>query len=275
MASISFTTEPIQLGKKRGGKKAPVVKLTEQEAEGGAGLEEGEAIAAAAGGGGGAEVTAGEEAVAEAEDAEIQEDEISELLRDYSELEIRELEIEYHYDSGNEDGETLAAFLVRNYVGTDMIADTVANFQYRPGFQSGGGGSKSGWQNAATRRLKKETDDRTGMKGRSALHHKLSRKRIKELPADFRFLANHPANYVYGVLPEHRSDDPGEGFDPNYEASGARTPRSEALAPLTRDGHGVDPRALLARLEVLHAATRGDIMGDWEDDGSKKKKRGN
>ncbi len=90
----------------------------------------------------------------------------------------------------------------------------------------------------------------------------LSKKQLKSLQF----------NLTLGPRPEDRSDDPGDGFDPNM-ASGARTPRSQALSSAWDSGTGgIDHTKLVAALEAAAAAHKANPKMDrskWKIVGGK------
>ena len=79
-----------------------------------------------------------------------------------------------------------------------------------------------------------------------------------------------PFNMTLGPRPESRTDDPGDQFDPNYNESGSRTPRSKALeGAWSEDSGKIDPDKLRAALLVAKKAHETSPVinrSHWESD---------
>ncbi|WP_143659320.1 DUF2087 domain-containing protein [Streptomyces sp. M1013] len=202
---------------------------------------------------------------------------------------------------------------IRGGACSDEIQKELANSQYGPQFDVTGGGSSdwaAGSVSTAHKELRQHKDNQWGSD--TSLHHKLSRSWLADLakkaegdPAakpfiDFvdeirgdlngstasltKVLQNIPANLEFGPLGEHRTDDPGAGFDFNRTESGSLTPRSAHLAKAGEIGSGaaIDWKKLadaLREAQKTHRSTNnGSLLSPpnnagWQGSGQKWNKR--
>ena len=155
---------------------------------------------------------------------------------------------------------------------------------------SGVGGSGD-WAAGAIRREAVRTaegDEDLYAGGKYTLHHKVAQSKLKKLLAamekdkeaarpmaalisqiggdlgaesEEKILMSMPGNLEIGPDAELRTDDPGEGFDPNYE-SGKRTPRSEILHDVDQKLSGkFDFNYIASKLSEVHAMTKKKTQG--------------
>ncbi|MEU4980479.1 hypothetical protein [Streptomyces sp. NPDC021969] len=194
-----------------------------------------------------------------------------------------------------------------------QIKDEIQKSQFGPQFDVTGGGSSdwaSGSVSTAHKELRQHKDNQWGTD--TSLHHKLSRSWLADLakkaesdPAakpfmDFvdeirgdlngstasvtKVLQNIPANLEFGPLGEHRTDDPGAGFDFNRTESGSLTPRSAHLEQAGEIGNAaaVDWKKLadaLRKAQESHRSTNNGALlsppdkAGWQGSGQKWNKR--
>ncbi|CAM5682420.1 hypothetical protein STENM223S_02184 [Streptomyces tendae] len=218
-------------------------------------------------------------------------------------------------DAGVHEGGELFYSLeeIRGGACSDEIKSELANSKYGPQFDVTGGGSSdwaAGSVSTAHKELRQHKDNQWGTD--TSLHHKLSRKWLADLakkaegdPAakpflDFvdeirgdlngstasvtKVLQNIPANLEFGPLGEHRTDDPGSGFDFNRTEGGSLTPRSAHLAKAGELGNAaaIDWKKLadaLREAQKTHRSTNaGSLLSPpdkagWEGSGQKWNKR--
>ncbi|MFG3317605.1 hypothetical protein ACGF3J_06115 [Streptomyces sp. NPDC048171] len=202
---------------------------------------------------------------------------------------------------------------IRGGACNEDISEEIQKSQYGPQFDVTGGGSSdwaAGSVSTAHKELRQHKDNQWGSD--TSLHHKLSRSWLAELakkaegdPAarpfiDFvdeirgdlngstasltKVLQNIPANLEFGPLGEHRTDDPGAGFDFNRTASGSLTPRSAHLEKAGEIGSAaaIDWKKLadaLREAQNLHRSTNNGALlsppdkAGWQGAGHKWNKR--
>ncbi|MFG3246827.1 hypothetical protein [Streptomyces sp. NPDC048187] len=195
----------------------------------------------------------------------------------------------------------------------EQIESEIEKSQYGPQFDVIGGGSSdwaAGSVSTAHKELRKHKDNQWGTD--TSLHHKLSRSWLADLakkaegnPAakpflDFvdeiredlngstasvtKVLQNIPANLEFGPAGEHRTDDPGAGFDFNRTESGSLTPRSAHLAKAGEIGNAADidwkklADALRAAQKSHRSTNNGALLSPpdkagWQGSGQKWNKR--
>ncbi|WP_432100058.1 hypothetical protein [Streptomyces sp. WAC 04229] len=202
---------------------------------------------------------------------------------------------------------------IRGGACNEDISEEIQKSQYGPQFDVTGGGSSdwaAGSVSTAHKELRQHKDNQWGSD--TSLHHKLSRSWLAELakkaegdPAAKPFidlvdeirgdlngstasitkvLQNIPANLEFGPLGEHRTDDPGAGFDFNRTASGSLTPRSAHLERAGEIGSAaaIDWKKLadaLREAQQSHRATNNGALlsppnkAGWQGAGQKWNKR--
>ncbi|MEU4141982.1 hypothetical protein [Streptomyces parvulus] len=202
---------------------------------------------------------------------------------------------------------------IRGGACNEEINEEIQKSQYGPQFDVTGGGSSdwaAGSVSTAHKELRQHKDNQWGSD--TSLHHKLSRSWLAELakkaegdPAakpfiDFvdeirgdlngstasltKVLQNIPANLEFGPLGEHRTDDPGAGFDFNRTESGSLTPRSAHLEKAGEIGNGasIDWKKLadaLREAQKIHRTTNDGALlsppdkAGWQGSGQKWNKR--
>ncbi|MEU6286275.1 hypothetical protein ACFVHR_27340 [Streptomyces sp. NPDC127168] len=202
---------------------------------------------------------------------------------------------------------------IRGGACSEDISEEIQKSQYGPQFDVTGGGSSdwaAGSVSTAHKELRQHKDNQWGSD--TSLHHKLSRSWLAELakkaegdPAAKPFidlvneirgdlngstasitkvLQNIPANLEFGPLGEHRTDDPGAGFDFNRTASGSLTPRSAHLEKAGEIGNAaaIDWKKLadaLREAQKSHRATNNGALlsppnnAGWQGAGQKWNKR--
>lgn len=172
----------------------------------------------------------------------------------------------------------------------NRVAGLADQMEKMPVPDSGVGGSGD-WAAGAIRReavATAEGDKDLYSKGKYTLHHKVAQSKLKKLLAamekdekaarpmaalirqiggdlgaesEEKILMSMPGNLEIGPDAELRTDDPGEGFDPNYE-SGKRTPRSEILHDVDQKLSGkFDFNYIASKLSEVHTMTKKKTQG--------------
>ncbi|MFD5284900.1 hypothetical protein [Streptomyces rubrogriseus] len=202
---------------------------------------------------------------------------------------------------------------IRDGTFDEDIQDEIQKSQYGPQFDVTGGG-RSDWAagsvSTAHKELRLHKDNQWG--DDTSLHHKLSRSWLAELakkaesdPAAkplidvvneirgdlngstasvTKVLQNIPANLEFGPAGEHRTDDPGAGFDFNRTESGSLTPRSSHLQEAGELGNAspIDWQKLadaLRKAQKSHQSTNNGALlsppnkAGWQGSGQKWNKR--
>ena len=118
------------------------------------------------------------------------------------------------------------------------------------------------------RNLKVKLNEFTGnLKGTTAFHHKIPIANIEKMGPEYAYLATDEANVTYGTIPENRSDDPGNYFDPNYQINNdgavVMTPRSQLLNDINKYSN---PSDFKDKLHKLHKSAGNSVITKWEKD---------